>query len=187
MEQEIISDVKKDSAYSAEQVTEGAVDQKVAGFTVKADTGSNLTFQTLNLDLKMTAGAGSTNLNRYFNSVSVWEGSTKVATVNAVDFTKSGTTYSKNITLAGASVLAGQTNEFYITVDAATNIDSADLGHNTWTATVQGLRYVDGMGAIMTDTTTGDLPYVQIFSFETSATAGSKELKVSLTSGQNCY
>lgn len=180
-----ISDFKKDSTYNSEEVTQGATDAKVVGFNVKADSGSDLAIQTLNLDLSMTAGTGSTNLNHYFNTVSIWEGTTKVATVNASDFTKSGIVYSKNIALSGASVKANQTNEFYITVSANSSIDSLDLGHNTWTATIQSLRFVDGTGAIMTDPTTGDLPYAQTFSFESLATAGAKALKVSLTTGQD--
>lgn len=183
-----ISDFKKDSTYSAVEVKEGAVDTKVVGFTVKADSGSDLTIQTLDLDLQRTGGAvtaGSTNITHYFNSVSIWEGDTRIATVNAADFTKIGTTYSKNISLSGAVVRANQTNEFYITVNAAANIDSADLGHNVWTATVQSLRYVDGTGAVISDSATGDLAYAQTFSFESLAAAGSQELKVSLTTGQD--
>ena len=183
-----ISDFKKDSSYSAVQVTQGATDKKVVAFTVKADTGSDLAVQLLALDLQRTGGTatvGSSTMSRYMNSVSVWHGSTKVATVNAADFTKSGTTYSKNIQLSGVSVKAGATDTFYITVNAPASMDSADLGHNVWTATVQSLRFVDGTGAIMTDSTTGDLPYAQTFSFETLTSAGTKELKTSLTTGQD--
>jgi len=183
-----LSEAKKDSSYSQVEVTSGSTDVKVNGFTIKADTGSDLTIQTLALALNMTSGgSGSTNINHYFDSVSIWEGSTKLATVNAADFDKSSTTYSKNIQLSGAKVLAGQTSEFYITVNAASSINSTDLGNNTWVASLNNLRYVDGTGAIMTDSSTGILATHTLpsFSFESLATTGGKELKVALTTGQD--
>jgi len=188
-----LDDVSKISSYSSEQVNEGDTDTKVAGFDIKADTGSDLAIQAFDINLSLKSGSGSDKLSDYVNSVSIWQGSTKLATVSASDFTKnndgadtgSGNDYQKNITLSANTVKAGQTSSFYVTVTAQSNIDSADLDNNTWMVTLNSLRFRDASGAVISDSSTGDIGASVDFDFESLTGSGDKKIDVALTSGQD--
>jgi len=166
------------SSVSGEKVGEGAVDHKVFAYTVEADNGSDISLNSVKLNLQRTGGSGSTKLNRYANNVSVWMGSTKVGSALVSSFSESANVYSKSIALSGAVIKADQKNTFYVTVDSLGNIDSTDLSSNTWTVTLESTRFSDATGAILTDSTASIL---KTFEFASLATANDVELKVNLS------
>lgn len=185
-----LEDVQILSTYSNEEVMEGAKDEKVMAFEIEADNGSDLMIQNVKLVLKQTeGGAGSTRLNQYIDGVSVWMNTTKVGSADVEDFSESSDEYSRSISLSNAVVKSGDTVKFYVSVDALANIDSDDLAID-WTLGLESVRFVDGMGAVVTDSTTGELGTVDTlnnttqdaearFSFEDLASSGDIEFKVS--------
>lgn len=125
---------------------------KVHGFKVEAD-GSDIAVTSVKVSfLANGASSSSYRLSHYADTVSIWEGSTKVGSANVDDFQKDGNTYSKTIALSNAVVREGLSNKqtFYVTIDAADNIDSSDFAA-TWTLTVSNIRFNDATGAIITD------------------------------------
>ncbi|MCK9371472.1 peptidoglycan-binding protein [Candidatus Dojkabacteria bacterium] len=167
------------SSVSGAKVGEGATDHKVFAYTVEADNGSDLSINSVKLNLQRTAGTGSTKLNRYASNVSVWMGSTKVGSALVSSFSEASNVYSKSIALSGAVIKADQKATFYVTVDSLVNIDSTDLASNTWTVTLESTRFSDGTGAILTDSTAS---ISKTFQFASLATANDVELKVNLSS-----
>jgi hypothetical protein len=137
------------------EVLEGAVNTPVLSFKAQA-SGSSINVNNVKVSLTNTdTGGTSTRLERYASEVSVYMGTTKVGSALVGDFTKSGTTYTKNITITGATVAVGSTNKqtFWIDITALPAIDSADLSGDNWVASVDSTRWSDGTGALMTDTT----------------------------------
>jgi hypothetical protein len=170
------------SQYSSEEVGEGVNDIKVAGFELEASDG-DVSLRSFKLTFDDTGyGAGdSTRLMDYIESVSIWQGSTKVGTAMAEDFTRDSTAvYSKVVTVSNAVVRDGDTEKFYISVDGANSIDSGDISSDSWTVDPINVRYEDGGGVVSTDTITqSPIP----LSFVTAATASDTELKITLDSG----
>ena len=179
------------------QVKEGDSNVKVAAFKVEA-LDSDIQLKSVKVVLAEQGTGGSTRLDHYFDSVSVWEGSTKVGSADASDFTKDGSVYSKSISLdASAVVREGSSNKetFYVAATALSNIDSLDLGtdNNEWVLQVPNIRFVDAQGAVLSNTDgdsgtidgTGDDPgdFGGDFSFVSVADSGDVTVTVSKASG----
>ncbi|KKP85926.1 hypothetical protein A3B84_01830 [Candidatus Nomurabacteria bacterium RIFCSPHIGHO2_02_FULL_35_13] len=169
------------SQYTSEKVGAGVTDVKVAGFELEASDGDvSLRSFKLTFSSAGNAAADSDRLIDYLDSVSIWQGTTKVGSANTADFTRdSAGVYSKVVAVSNAIVRDGVTDKFYITVDAASNIDSADIDSDSWGVDPINVRYEDGGGVVSTDTITQtEIP----ISFVTSATATDTELKITLDS-----
>jgi hypothetical protein len=132
-------------------VYEGDSNAKVAAFKAKAD-GSDLAVTALKVTLTKSSGSGSTRLDRYLSGVSVWMGSKKVGSADVSDFTKSGSDYSKTISLSNAVIKQDATQTFWISVDAIDSINTAELA-STLDLDVNTVRFNDATGAILS----GDL------------------------------
>ncbi|MDQ5954981.1 MAG: hypothetical protein QG583_909 [Patescibacteria group bacterium] len=181
-----LDDVQSISSLSGEEVAEGDSDTKIAGWTFTADNGSDLAISTIRLSFDLTAGAGSDQFDDYADKVTVWQGSTEVGSADVADFSENSNVYSKTINLSGVTpIKADKDSDFFVTVDALNNIDSSDLGANTWTMTLESVRYEDATGVVSTETATGDIGGTTAFSFESLATATGTELKVSDTTGSS--
>jgi peptidoglycan hydrolase-like protein with peptidoglycan-binding domain len=169
------------SQYSSEELGSGQNDVKIAGFELEAADGDvDLKSFKLTLDNTGYAAGDSTRIVDYIDSVSIWQGTTKIGTANTADFTRDSTAvYSKVVAVSGAIVRDGDTEKFYVTADAANNIDSGDINSDSWTVDIINVRYADGSGVVSTDTIT--LTAIPI-SFVTAATATDTKLKVSLNS-----
>lgn len=182
----VIATVNKLSQYNAEEVGAGQDDVKVLGFDLKASKDGDIEVNAIKLSFDVVNTSGSTRLEDYVDSVSVWMGSNKVGSASADDFNKDATgAYSKTISLSNAVSRADVTNKFYVTVDAVSNMDSGDINSEAMDITVDSIRYVDGSGVVSTDTSTGDLTTVLddvVIDFVTYSTAADTELKVSLDS-----
>ena len=172
-----LQDVNVLSTYSNEKVKEGQSDAKVLAFEIEADNGSDLLISNVRLSFEQT-GSGSKRMNKYIDGVKVWQGSKEVGSADTSDFSENSDVYSRAINLSNAVVKDGEKSKFYVSVDAISNIDSNDLGED-WDVTVDSIRFKDASGAIITDSSTGDLGNGKSFSFEDLTTSGDLELKVS--------
>ncbi len=155
-----INDVNTLSQYSSEEVGEGEEDVKVAGFEIEASNDGDIAIKSIKISFDQTGnGAGdSDNLDDYIDAVSVWMGDTQIGSADVEDFTEnSDDTFSRTVTLSGASVDSDETEQFYIAVDGAGTFDSGDIDSDSWTVAVESIRFEDGSGVVTTDTTTGDL------------------------------
>ncbi len=176
-----ISDVNELSQYDNQEVSDGENDVKVVGFEVEASNDGDIQLTSAKLRFTITNGSGSTRLEDYVDSVSVWQGNTKVGSADATDFTKDATgVYTKIVTLNSAIVRSDSTEKFYVAVDAQSNLDSGDIDSETMTVDVDNIRYVDGSGVTTTDVDTGDINDMNFTAkFVSFATAADTELKVS--------
>lgn len=170
-----LEDVDILSTYSSEDVLEGANDAKVMAFEIEADNGSDLLIQNVRLAFEMT-GAGSSRMDKYMDSVKVWQANDEVGSADEDEFSENSDIYSKSIALDGAVVEDGEKSKFYVSVDAISNIDSDDLNEN-WTVTLESIRFMDADGAIITDNSTGEIGDSLTFSFEDLTSSGDLELK----------
>jgi peptidoglycan hydrolase-like protein with peptidoglycan-binding domain len=171
------------SQYSTEEVGDGQKDVKVLGFEAKASKDGDVSLRSMKLAFVVTNTSGSTRVSDYISSVSIWLGSTKIATASAADFNKDSTGhYSKTVTLNSGSVLkADVAQNIYFTVDGATNLDTGDIDSETVTLDVENIRYEDGAGVVSTETTVGDLDAggsVATVAFVSFATSADTELKI---------
>jgi peptidoglycan hydrolase-like protein with peptidoglycan-binding domain len=162
------------SSLSNEEVGEGANNVKVAGLQVEADDSSDIRLTAVKL--AFNEGTTGSNFNDYADEVSVWLGSTKVATVDAAAFTEDND-WTKTIALSNDAIIrAGEKANLYVAVSGINNLDSADAG-DTWTVDFASVRFVDAQGAVTTeDPSTSPVT----FSFNTFATANNVEMRVSL-------
>lgn len=176
-----ISDVTKLSQYNNEEVGEGEKAVVVAGFEVKASNDGDIQLRSIKLSFDSTGNTGSTNLDDYIKSVTIRMGDTKVGSAAVSDFVKDSGVWSKTITLSNAAVIrSDKAQRFYILVDAANNLDSADISGDSWTVDVDNIRYIDGSSVTSTDTTTGDINAMNVpINFVSYSTAVDTELKIS--------
>lgn len=166
-------------------VNEGDTDTKVLGFKVEAD-GSDVVVSNLKVTFK-NIGSGSYRLDRYAKEVSVWMGSTKVGSASVSDFNKSGTEYSKSISLSNAVVKEGTSSKgtFYITVSANSNIDSTDMNADSWAMKVTDVRYTDATGVILTSGETMGSSTLNSKQFDFVSLALSGDVKVTVSKGSS--
>ncbi len=190
-----ISDINQLSQYSAEEVGDGSKDVKVLGFDVEASQDGDIRVNSIKLTFDSTGNnaADSDRIDDYLSTLKVWVGSTEVGSANLSDFNKDDTgIYSKTITLNGAVVKADMTEKFYVSVDAASNLDSGDIDSDSLTIAINSLRVEDGTGVVTTvdssnSLLTGNMDYdaagdgVSI-SFVTFSSAADTELKLSTNS-----
>lgn len=160
------------------QVGEGETNQKVVGFEVKADAGSDVALNSVKVTLQKTSGGSSYRLGRYADSVSVWsEDGTKIGSSSVSDFSEDSNVYTRSIPLSNVVVRSDKKARFFVSVDAVDNIDSNDQ-NAYWQASVSNVRFSDASGAILTDSTTVS----KTFQFTSLASASDVELKVNLSS-----
>ncbi len=158
-------------------VTEGDGATKVDNFKVKAE-GGDVQVDNVKVEFVNNDGGSSTRFSRYADTVTIYEGSTKVGSADVADFTKDGSTYSKSISLSGAVVRENAKNDFFVEVTPIAHIDGAD-DTNDWSVSITQVRFEDATGAILT----GDVSDLddQSFNFESLATSGDVKGKVSTT------
>ena len=167
------------STYSGESVGEADEDAKVLAFEVEADDGSDVDVTSIKVEFEQTVGSNSVDITDYMDSVSIWMGSEMVGEADAVDFSENGDVYTKSITLDGAIIKAGDTEKFYVAVNAVSNLDSGDIDNDALTVDVLNVRYEDAEGVVTTEDTDADA-LDQSFDFDSFATANNVEMKIAL-------
>lgn len=136
-----------------ESTVKEARDNNVLGVEIKASNGSDLAISTLSLDLTHS-GAGSYRLERYVGAVSVYNGSTKVGSAMATDFSRTGEVSSKTINLSNVIVKAGEKVRLTVVFEANSSIQSSsttasnDIGA-AWNVKATALRYQDATGVVI--------------------------------------
>lgn len=179
-----IASVTNLSQYSAEEVGDGQSDVKVLGMEIEASNDGDIALRSMKISLD-PAGNGSGDSDKardYFETVSIWKGTTKVGSADISDFSESSSNvFSKTITLDSGVVVKADTKEkFYVTVDAASNLDSGDIDSDSWSIDVDNIRFEDGSGVITTDTQSNGQD-VSI-AFVTFSASSDTELKISVDS-----
>jgi hypothetical protein len=176
----IIDAVTELSSYSNEEVGDGQNDVKVAGFEIEVSNDGDVAIKSVKVSFDSTGNGGSDNLDDYIDSVSIWQGSTKIGSADASAFNdETSTVWSKTITVNNSIVRADKTEKFYITVDAVGNLDSGDISSDSWTVDVESVRYEDGSGVVSTETVGSFDVGIAFVGFSAAADT---ELKISLDS-----
>ena len=176
-----IADVNRLSQYSNEEVGESQKDVKVLGFEVKASKEGDIGLKSAKVSFAIANADGSRKLHDYVDTVSIWHGSSKIATVDAIDFNKDSTgNYSKIVAFDSDVIVKSDTTEkFYVSVSSLNNLDSGDIDSEAMTIGLDNIRYVDGSGVVTTEATQGDLPISGVVvSFVSFSTASNIELKI---------
>ncbi len=177
-----IFDVSEITSYNNEEVGEGQSDVKVAGFEIETTNDGDISVTSVKVQFDSTGNTGSTHLDDYVDSVSIWMGSTKVGSADAEDFSEASDIYTRTIALNNAVVRADDTEKFYISVDAVNTFDSADIAttNDSWDVDVLNIRFVDGSGVTTTDDATGDMPGMDVaIDFVSFGDSADTELKIS--------
>jgi peptidoglycan hydrolase-like protein with peptidoglycan-binding domain len=127
--------------------------EKVLGVKVEADNGSDVSLSTMKVVIDGfddgVDNLGSTRLERHIDSVDVYMGSTKVGSADVSDFSKDSGVYTKSVSLSNAVIRKGEDAKFYVSVTAASSIDSENED-NTWDVGVTSIRFQDAMGVVTT-------------------------------------
>ena len=155
------------------------VSTKVLGMKAEA-TSSDIAISNVKVQFVLASGTGSTRLDHYASQVDVYMGGTKIGSALVSDFTKNGTTYSTTIPVS-AIVKVGTANKanFYVAITPVSSLDSADAGsgHNSWTATINAVRYTDGTGLTLSQDQHSTVTHN--FIFDKLTTSGNLKLTVS--------
>ncbi len=173
------------SVYSGEEVGEGDEDVAVMGFDVEADEGSDVEISSVKVEFFQDTGADSDKLSDYASEVSIWLNGKMVGSSDVEDFSESNDYHSKSISLTGAVVKAGDTEDFVVAVTALDNLDSGDIDTDDWSADLLSVRFEDADGVVTTESgsasgTDGAGAFEKNFDFGTFATANSVDMKVAL-------
>jgi len=183
-----IIDVDFVSGLNNEEVGEGEEDKEVAGIEIEASRESDIEIRALTLDFDAVSGVGTNDLDDYADEVSIWFDGEEVARVDASTF-KDDDNFIRTITLDNGSIIrAGETSDLTVALTGLNNIDSLDLT-DTWNVGFRSVRFVDGTGATITESSIGDLEATpdnntttgsaeREFSFESFSTSADVELKV---------
>ncbi len=180
-----INDADFITSLNNEEVGEGEQDVEVAGLELEADDGSDIELTAVRLIFDHAGGteeAGSSNnLPRYADEISVWFNGERVARSDADDFTEGAQgVWSRTLSLdSGAIIRMSDTEDLVVAVSAVGNIDSDDEGEE-WSVEIDSVRFRDAQGAVISDTSTGDIGATRIFSFEAFASAADTKMKISL-------
>lgn len=175
-----ISDADYVSGLNNEKVGEDEEDVEVAGLSIEADEGSDIMIVAVNLNFSKSTGATS-DFDEYAEEVSVWVDGEEYGRFDANLF-KDDNNYDKTVTLEdGAIIRADKEGDLVVAVSGIRNLDSTDAG-DSWTLEFESVRFEDASGAIITDSTTGDINdgAGRTFSFDTFASATDTTLKFAL-------
>lgn len=158
-----------------EEVGEGQEDVEVAGLEIEADDGSDIEITAVTIDFDQ--GTANRDFRRYADEVSILFNGDEVGRIDADRF-EDDNDFDRTISLdKGVIIRRGETEELTVAVSGLNNIDSADEGE-TWNVTFDTLRFRDAQGAVVSDSSTGDIGASRTFSFEDFASAADLELKI---------
>jgi peptidoglycan hydrolase-like protein with peptidoglycan-binding domain len=173
---------------SNEEVGEDEEDVEVAGLEIEAD-GSDIELRAVTLDFDYADTAADEDLDDYASEVSVWFEGEEIARVDADEF-EDDDEFEKTLTLdSGAVIREDDMGELVVAISGVSNLDTTNQGEK-WNVQFVSVRFVDGQGSVVTDSSTGDISntddddtstdsYEREFSFESFASAADLEFKVS--------
>lgn len=188
-----IDDADFMSEYNNEEVGEDEEDVIVAGLEIEAD-GSDIELRavTLDFDYMTLQQDADDDLDEYASEVSIWFEGEEVARMDADEF-EDDDDFERTISLDdGAIIDEGETGELVVALSGVSNLDSNNEGQG-WNVAFESVRFRDAQGAVITDSSTGDIndsnndtttdSGEREFSFESFASAENVEL--SITSGDD--
>lgn len=175
------------SSYSNEEVGEGEKDVAVLAFDIEADDESDVEITSIKVEFAQNTSADSDKFDDYADEVTVWFDGDQVGSVDADDFNESSDVYSRNISLDGVIIEAGDEMELVIAVSALNNLDSGDIDTDQFNVGVSSIRFMDGDGVVTTENYTLDVTdgaanntLEKLFDFEDFAGATDVELRAAL-------
>jgi peptidoglycan hydrolase-like protein with peptidoglycan-binding domain len=146
---------------------EGDAVTRVIGFSATADD-SDVMVQRVDTTFTI-GGSDSSNLDRYIDSVSLYQDGTKLATLDASSGDKDGRVWTFRFSDLHGVIREGKTSNFYIEVTPVSSIGSAETGETITVALpTDPLRAVDAEGISETYTPSGTR--TQSFSVSTATT-----------------
>lgn len=177
-----IDDADFISSLNNEDVGEGQDDVEVMGLEIEADDSSDLRLVAVRVELEhdvANSESGSDDLDDYAEEVTIWFGGKQVGSVDVDDMSESNDIWSKTVTLdSGAIIRGGDVEDLVVAITALNNIDSTDLSNNKWSVKIDSVRYEDAQGAVVTDTSTGDIDTYRTFEFASFSDANDVELSI---------
>jgi len=168
------------SSLNNEDAGEGD-ETEVAGLELEADDNSDLEITAVRVSLEATdvAAGSSEDLDDYAESIVVYFDGEEVASEDVDDMDESAGIWSSTISLEDSVIDAGATGELVIAVVAHENIDSDDIDDNEWEVSFDNVRYMDAQGAVVTESSVGDIGAEnRAFEFTTFTTANDVEFNV---------
>ena len=180
----VLTNVNAVSGYSGLTLNAGEQNDKVLGAQFTA-TGGDMKIDRVTVDFQRTSGTGYYQLSQYISGVSVWNGSTLLATVPvsaASDLTTtSPDTFEFNIAGLNYVVPNGTTGQLYVSVNVNPTIDNSYASGNSWTVKIpaNGLRAIDGSGYTDSYPGSGNLS-TSTFSVVNLSSSGNVQLRVSV-------
>ncbi len=157
------------SQYSDEEVGEGETDVKVFGFEVEASNDGDIALKSIKVEI-VPDGSNSDHLDDYIEGVTIWQGSTKIGSADADDFSQADNdNWTKTVVVNNSVVRSDETEKFYISVDAVNSFDSSDIDNDAHTIDITSIRYEDGSGVVSTDAVTIAAQQMDFVSFSESA------------------
>ncbi|MDB5194882.1 MAG: baaA1 [Parcubacteria group bacterium] len=127
-------------------LNENTGDMKVAGISARA-VGSDLAVDRVDVQFDLTGSSGSTNLNRYVQSVSIYQNGTKLATMNPADGSYQNKVWTLRFNNLNGVIRNGQTSNLYVEVTPVSSINSNEMNQNVKvTIPANGIRVSDSAG-----------------------------------------
>jgi len=158
-----MTDGSADSSNRVSTVYESEADRVVAGWRATARL-SDQKIEKIQVQFKQTdTTTASANLAKYISSASIWNGSTKIATISVSDADRSNSddTYTFNFTGLTSVVAKDTVGRFYVSVNANGSLDSNDATNAKWYVAIKEVRATSPNGVYNNYNSTLSLP-VQI-------------------------
>jgi hypothetical protein len=144
-------------------VREGELNKGVLGLRVRA-TNSDILVQRVRVNL----GTSTLFQNRIASRVTLWDGSTMLASANTNASVRDNDSYILDLSGFSRVVRAGAEKDFTVAIDVYNTVDTANTGSQTLTVPAFGVRAVDGAGF---DLTGPSSPMSATFTVEKSQTS----------------
>lgn len=136
-----LATIEADSANKVSTVYESEQDKVVAGFRGTAKLADQK-IEKVTVKFHQTATAASANLGNYISSVSLWNGSSKIATMSVADADRSNLddTYTFNFTGLNSVIAKDAVGRFYVSVNVNGSIDSTYASNSKFYVNVSDIR-----------------------------------------------
>ena len=146
-----LADIASDSSNRVSTVYESEQDKVVEGFRATARL-SDQKVEKVTVTLLQTNGTASVNLGKYASSVSLWYGSSKIATMSVADADRSTSTdlYTFNFTGLNSIISKDTAGRFYVSINANGALDSVDAANASWNVKITEVRATSPNGVYVT-------------------------------------
>ena len=146
-----LSDIASDSSNRVSTVYESESDKVVVGFRGTAKLADQKV-ELVKVTFRNDSPTASSNLGKYISSASIWNGSTKLATISVADADRSNSddTYTFNFTGLNGAIAKDMTGRFYVSVNANGSLDSNDTAYASYAVNIDEIRTTSPNGVYVT-------------------------------------